>query len=155
MTKRELQVWWYLVRGYDNKYIAVELVVDDKTVERHINAIYNKLRVTHSIEKGQSPRTCLAWMAARDGDLVAVSSEGEIKSPRNNIYNLDEREQLIVYLLKLGHSEKIIAEITRISVKNVGWYIKLIAVKYGVNIIPSEDHRIGKEVLLRRLASVQ
>jgi len=154
LTKRELQVWWYLVRGYSNKYISNKLTVEDKTIERHVNAIYSKLRVTHSVEKGQSPRTCLAWFAARDGYLASVGEDGTIIGTRNNMYNLDEREQLIVFLLRLGHSEESIADIAKINPQVIGWYIKLIAVKFGVNIIPSEDSSIGKKVLLERLQLV-
>jgi len=154
LTTRELQVWWYLVRGYSNLSIAEVLVVDEKTIERHINAIYSKLRVSPVIENGQSFRTCLAWMAARDGALSTVNELGKITSSKNGSYSLDEVEQLIISLLKLGHSEKTISTITRISLNNVYWYIKLIAIKFGINVIPSEDFVKDKEILIKRLAVV-
>jgi DNA-binding NarL/FixJ family response regulator len=45
LTPRELQVLRLIVTGKTNKAIATELFVSEKTVDRHVSNIFNKLDV--------------------------------------------------------------------------------------------------------------
>lgn len=45
LTPRELQVLRLIVTGRTNKAIATELFVSEKTVDRHVSNIFNKLDV--------------------------------------------------------------------------------------------------------------
>jgi DNA-binding NarL/FixJ family response regulator len=49
LTKRELRILAEMARGLDNQAIAESLVIEQSTVENHINSIYSKLDI------GQSP----------------------------------------------------------------------------------------------------
>ena len=46
LTPRELEVLWFIVRGLQNKGIAAELHLSEKTVKTHVSAILRKLEVT-------------------------------------------------------------------------------------------------------------
>lgn len=45
LTKREAEIFLWLVRGKKNKEIAPQLFIDYKTVRTHRNRIYKKLGV--------------------------------------------------------------------------------------------------------------
>jgi DNA-binding CsgD family transcriptional regulator len=45
LTKRELQVLRLVASGRTNKAIAAELVVSERTIDRHVSNIFTKLRV--------------------------------------------------------------------------------------------------------------
>ncbi len=151
LTRRELQVWYWAIRGYKNKWIAQKLVIDDKTIERHINSIYNKLRVCQSSEKGQHPRAAMTYMASRDGDFNTVTEDGEWVALRNNVYNLNEKEQLFATLLRMGHTDETIASVVRMELTDVEWYVKLLSIKYGLRNIYADVERCGRIALIERL----
>ena len=46
LTPRELQVLRLVAAGRTNKLIAAELVVSERTVDRHVSNIFSKLRVS-------------------------------------------------------------------------------------------------------------
>lgn len=60
LTDRELQVLDLLARGWNNRRIARDLVVSEKTVRNHISHIFGKLQVNHRAE---------AAVRARDAGL--------------------------------------------------------------------------------------
>lgn len=48
LTKRELRILAEMARGLDNQGIAESLIIEQSTVENHINSIYSKLEIGHS-----------------------------------------------------------------------------------------------------------
>ncbi|MET8042614.1 response regulator transcription factor [Micromonospora sp. NPDC005215] len=60
LTNRELQILRLLARGYENRRIARELVIADKTVRNYVSALFTKLRVS---TRGE------AMVRARDAGL--------------------------------------------------------------------------------------
>lgn len=50
LTHREKEVLRLVVQGKTNQAIAVELAISEKTVEKYVKAIFNKLNVTSRVE---------------------------------------------------------------------------------------------------------
>ncbi|MFJ9823396.1 response regulator [Streptomyces sp. NPDC101160] len=50
LTSREVEVLDLIARGYDNRRIARELVLSEKTVRNHITHVFDKLQVTSRAE---------------------------------------------------------------------------------------------------------
>jgi DNA-binding NarL/FixJ family response regulator len=46
LTQRELQVLRLVAQGATNRSIAAELVLSDRTIDRHVSNIFAKLRVS-------------------------------------------------------------------------------------------------------------
>lgn len=46
LTKREFEVIRLISRGYNNKEIAMELFISEKTVKNHVSNIFKKIKVT-------------------------------------------------------------------------------------------------------------
>jgi DNA-binding NarL/FixJ family response regulator len=46
LTRREMQVLWLVAAGRTNKAIAAELVLSERTVDRHVSNIFTKLDVS-------------------------------------------------------------------------------------------------------------
>lgn len=46
LTKREFEVIRLISRGYNNKEIANELFISEKTVKNHVSSIFKKIKVT-------------------------------------------------------------------------------------------------------------
>jgi DNA-binding NarL/FixJ family response regulator len=65
LTARELEVLALVARGWSNKVIARSLALSDKTVDRHMSNIFDKL--------GVGSRTAAAAYAIERG-LVASSA---------------------------------------------------------------------------------
>ncbi|MFC9294194.1 response regulator [Streptomyces sp. NPDC057011] len=67
LTSREVEVLELIARGHDNRRIARELVLSEKTVRNHITHVFEKLQVTSRAE---------AVARARDVGLGALDDEG-------------------------------------------------------------------------------
>ena len=50
LTPREVEVLTHLAQGKTNREIARELVLSDRTVQRHISNIYTKIHVRNRAE---------------------------------------------------------------------------------------------------------
>jgi DNA-binding NarL/FixJ family response regulator len=50
LTSREVEVLGLIARGYDNRRIARELVLSEKTVRNHVTHVFDKLQVTSRAE---------------------------------------------------------------------------------------------------------
>ena len=61
LTQRELQVLRFVAQGATNRSIATELVLSERTIDRHVSNIFAKLRVA-------SRAAATAW--AYEHDLV-------------------------------------------------------------------------------------
>jgi DNA-binding NarL/FixJ family response regulator len=53
LSPRELEVLSWMAKGYNNSTIADVLCLEPKTIERHINGIYNKLGATPESKHGR------------------------------------------------------------------------------------------------------
>lgn len=42
LSQREKEILWYIINGYDNKYIADKLLLGDQTIKNYISNIYSK-----------------------------------------------------------------------------------------------------------------
>jgi DNA-binding NarL/FixJ family response regulator len=70
LTPRELEVLAAVARGSSNSAIADELVLTKRAVEKHINAIFLKLGLTHSADADDiSKRVRAALIYLADDDL--------------------------------------------------------------------------------------
>ena len=63
LSAREIEVLRHIARGYTKKQIAEQLIISEKTVDNHIQHIYNKIGV--STRAG-------ATLFAMDHDLLSV-----------------------------------------------------------------------------------
>jgi DNA-binding NarL/FixJ family response regulator len=52
LTFRELQILQLVLAGYTNKAIAAEIYISEKTVEFHLDHIYNKIGVRTRLMAG-------------------------------------------------------------------------------------------------------
>jgi DNA-binding NarL/FixJ family response regulator len=52
LTSRELQILQLVLAGYTNKAIAAEIYISEKTVEFHLDHIYNKIGVRTRLMAG-------------------------------------------------------------------------------------------------------
>lgn len=50
LSVREIEVAWFIYRGYTNLQIAQELFISEKTVKKHATHIYEKLNITNRKE---------------------------------------------------------------------------------------------------------
>ena len=63
-----------LAQGKSNAAIAADLVLTKRAVEKHINAIFLKLDLTHAVDSADvsnSVMAALAYLAEVDGNAVA------------------------------------------------------------------------------------
>lgn len=74
LSPREQEVLSFMARGYRNDSIAQALYLDPKTVERHINSIYNKLG---ECPENMHPRVYAVMMYLRAKGLVPEVQEPE------------------------------------------------------------------------------
>ncbi|GLY75602.1 hypothetical protein Airi02_031600 [Actinoallomurus iriomotensis] len=65
LTPRELAVFQLLGFGYDNRSIARELKISERTVKRYVTAILTKLELRSRLQAGLSA-LILSWSAAAD-----------------------------------------------------------------------------------------
>jgi DNA-binding NarL/FixJ family response regulator len=69
LTPRELEVLAAIAEGKSNAAISQSLVLTKRAVEKHINAIFLKLNLSHSAEADEvSPRVKAALLFLADGD---------------------------------------------------------------------------------------
>jgi DNA-binding NarL/FixJ family response regulator len=52
LTSRELEILQLVLAGYTNKAIAAEIYISEKTVEFHLDHIYNKIGVRTRLMAG-------------------------------------------------------------------------------------------------------
>ncbi|MFH1003640.1 MAG: response regulator transcription factor [Chloroflexota bacterium] len=80
LTARELEILGLLSRGYTNTSIAETLYIDIKTVERHINAMYGKLRADADFNN-RHPRVNAARLYLETtGELVSSAPQATLAS---------------------------------------------------------------------------
>ena len=123
LSTRELQVLYWYLRGYKTDRVGEILFVDRKTIERHINAIYNKFGMATTGKskeiENQNTRSAICWIASRDGWLKSLTSDGLIDCGRDNLHHLTQTESLMVELLKKGNTNREIAAAIKVSFHTV------------------------------------
>jgi DNA-binding NarL/FixJ family response regulator len=62
LTGRELEILSFVARGHDNQAIADELVLTKRAVEKHINAIFLKLGLTHATDVSRRVKAALIFL---------------------------------------------------------------------------------------------
>lgn len=60
MTPREYEVLELIAHGYNNSAIGKKLIIEKRTVERHITAIFEKLDLAYVQGSGVHPRVVAA-----------------------------------------------------------------------------------------------
>jgi DNA-binding NarL/FixJ family response regulator len=66
LTPRELEILTFVARGHSNQAIADELVLTKRAVEKHINAIFLKLRLTFETDVSRRVKAALIYLAEHD-----------------------------------------------------------------------------------------
>jgi len=68
LTPRELEILSFVARGHDNQAIAAALVLTKRAVEKHINAIFLKLGLTHATDVSRRVKAALIYLAGQADD---------------------------------------------------------------------------------------
>ncbi len=66
LTRRQLEVLSLMARGYNNAAIARALVLEEKSVENHINAIFGQLNLSR--DRAAHPRVKAVLLYLREGE---------------------------------------------------------------------------------------
>ena len=66
LTPRELEILSLVARGHSNQAIADELIMTKRAVEKHINAIFLKLGLTHATDVSRRVKAALIYLAEGD-----------------------------------------------------------------------------------------
>lgn len=67
LTRRQLEVLSLMAKGYNNAAIARELVLEEKSVENHINAIFGQLRVSRDNAAHPRVKAVLLYLQESSG----------------------------------------------------------------------------------------
>jgi DNA-binding NarL/FixJ family response regulator len=68
LTPRELEILSFVACGHDNQAIAAALVLTKRAVEKHINAIFLKLGLTHATDVSRRVKAALIYLAEQPGN---------------------------------------------------------------------------------------
>jgi DNA-binding NarL/FixJ family response regulator len=78
LTRRQLEVLSLMAKGYNNASIARALVLEEKSVENHINAIFGHLRVSRDGVLHRRVKAVLLYL--QDGARASGDFEDEAPS---------------------------------------------------------------------------
>ncbi|HEU4700916.1 MAG TPA: response regulator transcription factor [Conexibacter sp.] len=67
LSPRELEILGEIAQGKSNARIAEELVLTKRAVEKHINAIFLKLGLSHAEDVSRRVKAALIYLAAQEG----------------------------------------------------------------------------------------
>jgi DNA-binding NarL/FixJ family response regulator len=67
LTPRELEVLGQMARGGSNAAIAAELVLSERAVEKHINSIFSKLRLSEERDLNRRVSAVLVYLSESGG----------------------------------------------------------------------------------------
>lgn len=77
LTPRELEILALIARGYSNQAVADELVLTKRAVEKHVNAILLKLRLTDAVAVSRRVKAALIYLADHDdGRSAGLTAAG-------------------------------------------------------------------------------
>ena len=68
LTPRQLEVLSLIAEGYNNATIARELVLEEKSVENHINAIFGHLKLKRDATGHPRVKAALLYLRESDED---------------------------------------------------------------------------------------
>ena len=66
LKPREVEILSFVARGHENQAIADELVLTNRAVEKHINAIFLKLDLTYATDVSRRVKAALIFLAEQD-----------------------------------------------------------------------------------------
>lgn len=72
LTKRQLEVLSLMAKGYNNAAIAKSLVLEEKSVENHINAIFGQLNLSRDNSAHPRVKAVLLYLQETIGDSDAA-----------------------------------------------------------------------------------
>jgi DNA-binding NarL/FixJ family response regulator len=72
-TRRELEVLSLISRGYTNSAIATALVIDNRTVQRHINNMYSKIKAGNGTEDRHLRVSAARLYLETSGELLTAT----------------------------------------------------------------------------------
>ncbi len=72
LTKRQLEVLSLMAKGYNNAAIAKSLVIEEKSVENHINAIFGQLNLSRDNSAHPRVKAVLLYLQETIGDSDAA-----------------------------------------------------------------------------------
>ena len=70
LTHRELEILSLMASGYTNSAIAEALYIDIRTVQRHINNMYGKVRAETDVDKRHLRVSAARMYLENTGELV-------------------------------------------------------------------------------------
>jgi DNA-binding NarL/FixJ family response regulator len=76
LTKRQLEVLSLMARGYNNGAIARALVLEEKSVENHINAIFGQLNLSRDNAAHPRVKAVLLYLQETPEEQQEVNAEG-------------------------------------------------------------------------------
>jgi DNA-binding NarL/FixJ family response regulator len=68
LTPRELEILGEIAQGKSNRAIAEHLVLSKRAVEKHINAIFLKLGLTHDEDVSRRVKAALIYLSQRPAE---------------------------------------------------------------------------------------
>ena len=80
LTRRQLEVLSLMARGYNNAAIARALVLEEKSVENHINAIFGQLNLSR--DRAAHPRVKAVLLYLQEGEGAADDATAPEPRPR-------------------------------------------------------------------------
>ncbi len=78
LTKRQLEVLSLMAKGYNNAAIARSLVLEEKSVENHINAIFGQLNLSRDNAAHPRVKAVLLYLQ----ETVGGPADSDDESPR-------------------------------------------------------------------------
>jgi len=79
LTRRQIEVLSLMAKGYNNAAIALELVLEEKSVENHINAIFGQLNLSRDNAAHPRVKAVLLYLQETSG----AAAEDADESPRS------------------------------------------------------------------------
>ena len=70
LTKRQREVLALMAEGHNNRAIARRLVLEEKSVENHINAIFNHLKIARDTAAHRRVKAVLLYLDERTDDAA-------------------------------------------------------------------------------------
>ena len=71
LTKRQREVLALMAEGHNNRAIARRLVLEEKSVENHINAIFNHLKIARDTAAHRRVKAVLLYLDERADEQAA------------------------------------------------------------------------------------
>ena len=88
LTKRQLEVLSLMAKGYNNAAVARSLVLEEKSVENHINAIFGQLNLSRDRAAHPRVKAVLLYLQGAASGSPGTGTTGRGAAPRCLIVRL-------------------------------------------------------------------